>query len=165
MTLRRFYSTLKPDIRNVLQIRVKDAMRAKNTFAATTLRSILAEINAADKTTSSTVSSSAIVNIIRKASARRHDAAEQYIRANRSDLADKELQEASLLEEFLPPTLTTSEIDATIKDILSSPDLSLDENPRKATGKIFQVFYTKVDRSLVDTNLVKSRVDLALKSK
>ncbi|KAJ3724926.1 Yqey-like protein-domain-containing protein [Lentinula guzmanii] len=150
------------EIRDVLQTRVKDAMRAKNITASMTLRSILAEINAADKAANSKISSSSIINIIRKASARRHDAAAQYTQAKRPDIAEKELAEASLLEEFLPPLLSSAEIDQEIEDVLTSLSLAPNDDPRKATGRIFKEFYTKVDRSLVDAELVKNRVNLAL---
>ncbi|KAF5389358.1 hypothetical protein D9757_004380 [Collybiopsis confluens] len=162
MLARRFYSTSVPEIRTVFQARVKEAMKAKNAFVSTTLRSVLAEINASDKAANDTISSSAIVNIIRKASARRLEAASQYMQADRPDLAEKERKEASLLEEFLPPLLSASEIDATVNGILLSLNISPDEDSRKATGKILKAFYTQVDRSLVDPNLVKSRVDHAL---
>jgi len=162
--LRLYSSETTPELRDVLQSRVKDAMRAKNTSASTTLRSVLAEINAADKAADSKISSSNIVSIIRKASARRRDAAVQYTQANRPDLAEKELTEAALLAEFLPALMSSAEIDAIILDILPSLALSPAEDPRKATGKIFKAFYSKVDRSIVDTDVVKTRVNHALNS-
>ncbi|KAJ3826892.1 Yqey-like protein-domain-containing protein [Lentinula raphanica] len=160
----RVYSTqgTTSDIRDVLQARVKDAMRAKDKSTSTTLRSILAEINAADKTANDKVSSSTIVNIIRKAAARRHDAAAQYTQANRPDIADKELAEASLLEEFLPPLLSSVEVDRKIQDVLASLSLTPSQDLRKETGKIFKEFYNQVDRSLVDPQLVKDRLNLVL---
>ncbi|KAJ3931591.1 MAG: Yqey-like protein-domain-containing protein [Lentinula lateritia] len=163
---RRVYSTVGPEasqeIRDVLQARVKDAMRTKNVSASTTLRSILAEINAADKAANKPVPSSNIMSILRKASAQRHDAATQYTQADRPDLAEKELAEASLLEQFLPPLLSSVEIDKNIQDILNSLSHTSGDDPRKAMGKIFKEFYNRVDRSLVDAELVKIRVNLAL---
>ncbi|KAJ4498381.1 Yqey-like protein-domain-containing protein [Lentinula lateritia] len=126
-----------------------------------TLQSILAEINAADKAANKPVPSSNIMSILRKASAQRHDAATQYTQADRPDLAEKELAEASLLEQFLPPLLSSVEIDKNIQDILNSLSHTSGD-PRKAMGKIFKEFYNRVDRSLVDAELVKIRVNLAL---
>ncbi|KAJ4468272.1 GatB YqeY domain-containing protein [Lentinula aciculospora] len=131
---------------------------------ADTLQSILAEVNAADKAANSKISSSNIINILRKTSVRMHDAAVQYAQAKRPDLAEKELAEASLVEEFLPPLLSSVEIDRNIQDILTSLSLSLTDDPRKATGKVFKEFYNQVDRSLVDAELVKARVNSALNS-
>jgi len=121
------------------------------------------KINAADKVADSKISSSNIISIIRKASTRRHDAAAQYTQANRSELAEKELMEASLLDEFLPSLMSSTEIDGIIQDILASLALSPADS-RKATGKIFKAFYAKVDRSSVDPDLVKARVNHALNS-
>ncbi|KAF9071016.1 Yqey-like protein-domain-containing protein, partial [Rhodocollybia butyracea] len=126
--------------------------------------SILAEINAADKAANSMIPPSSILNIIRKASARRHDAAAQFTQANRPDLAEKELLEASVVEQFLPPLLSSAEVDHAIQTVLTSLAISPDNDPRKATGRIFKAFYAQIDRSQVDPNLVKARVDIALNS-
>lgn len=71
--------------------------------------------------------------------------------------------EASLLDEFLPSLMSSTEIDGIIQDILASLALSPADS-RKATGKIFKAFYAKVDRSSVDPDLVKARVNHALNS-
>lgn len=60
--------------------------------------------------------------------------------------------------------MSSAEIDAIILDILPSLALSPTEDLRKATGKIFKAFYSKVDRSTVDTDVVKTRVNYALNS-
>ncbi|KAK7472892.1 hypothetical protein VKT23_001000 [Stygiomarasmius scandens] len=159
---RRLFSTAAPEIRDVLSARVKDAMKAKNSFASTTLRSILAEINSADKVADSKISSSAIVTILRKASARRQDAAAQFKEASRPDLAEKELREAELLSEFLPPLLSETDIDIKIRESITALGIIPPTNDRKALGQLFKHLYAHVDRSSVDTDLVKRRVETAL---
>ncbi|KAF5370569.1 hypothetical protein D9758_002092 [Tetrapyrgos nigripes] len=156
----RLYSTSGPEIRDALLARVKEAMKAKDTSTSTTLRSILAEINAADKTSDSKISSSAVISILRKATARRQDAAEQYTQASRPDLAEKELREVNLLSEFLPPLLSEADIDSNIRDALTTLGLNPPVNDRKVLGQLFKQFYSKVDRALVDTEVVKKRAEI-----
>ncbi|THV06785.1 hypothetical protein K435DRAFT_644802, partial [Dendrothele bispora CBS 962.96] len=124
--------------------------------------SILAEINAADKAAESKISSSAIVTILRKATARRQEAAAQFEQASRPDLAEKELREAGLLSDFLPPLLSEEDIDSNIRNTIADLGLTPPMNDRKIFGQIFKNFYAKVDRSLVDAEVVKKRVEVIL---
>ncbi|EEB94820.1 hypothetical protein MPER_06304, partial [Moniliophthora perniciosa FA553] len=124
--------------------------------------SVLSEIYAADKAASSPVSSSTIVSVIRKAHARRQDSATQFTQASRLDLAEKELKEAELLEEFLPPLLSQDQVDTHLREVIGT--LAPEEKAAgpKITGKIFKMFYGKVDKSLVDSEMVKKRVGVVL---
>ncbi|KAI0930724.1 hypothetical protein AcW1_003668 [Taiwanofungus camphoratus] len=157
-----------PDVRMRLLSELKSAMKNKDTLKSTTIRSILAEIYAADKAPGHTqpVSSPVIASIIRKAAVRRTDAASDFQKASRPDLAAKETREAELLQAFLPPLLPEAEIDRVLRAILSEqPDIADDMNSRKVLGVIFKAFYSKVDRTLVDADLVRRRADALLSSR
>jgi len=118
-----------------------------------TLRSIMSEINSAEKASKDELSTPAITSIIRKAVLRRNEAAAKFSEANRSDLADKEQKEAELLSKFLPPLLSSTDIEVHIKAILNS--LPAGTDPRKTLGFVFKEFYSKVEKSSVDPNVVK----------
>jgi len=151
---------LTDDIRGRLVSEVKTAMKNKDSFTSTTLRSVLSEVYAADKTSPPKISSSAITSIIRKAVLRRTDSATQFINASRPDLAAKEKLEADILVTLLPPLLAESEINRVLQDVLAG--YKLEGEPRKALGKLLKAFYIKVDKSTVDPNLVKNRAETML---
>ncbi|KAH7915228.1 GatB YqeY domain-containing protein [Hygrophoropsis aurantiaca] len=151
------------DIRERLMSGVKTAMKNKDSVTSTTLRSALSEVYAADKTTASKATPSAIISILRKAAARRNDSAAQFIKASRPDLAEKERREADILSAFLPPLLSESDIDRVLKEVLVEQSITGD--PRKALGMVFKSFYSKVDKSSVDTDIVKKRAEALLASK
>lgn len=88
------------------------------------------------------------------------DAASEFERAARPELAAKERTEADVLEAFVPPLLPASEIDRALQEIIS--ELKPAAGDKKALGQVFRVFYTKIDRSAVDTELVKSRAEALL---
>ncbi|KAK7035236.1 hypothetical protein VNI00_012003 [Paramarasmius palmivorus] len=159
---RRYTSAAENDLRKVLTSRIKDAMKSKNQLASTTLRSVLSEINAADKAATSPVPTGAIISIIRKAHARRNDSAAQFTQASRPDLAEKELKEAEILSDFLPPLLGQDQIDSHIQEVISTLTPQEKAAGPKITGKIFKSFYGKVDKSTVDPELVKKRVGVLL---
>jgi len=75
-------------------------------------------------------------------------------------LADKEKREADILSTFLPPLLAESEIDRVLRDVIVEHKPEGDS--RKALGKVFKAFYSKVDKSTVDTDLVKQRAEVLL---
>jgi uncharacterized protein YqeY len=85
----------------------------------------------------------------------KNEAAAKFSEASRPDLAEMEQEEALLLSKFLPRQLSTSEIDTRLKEIVDA--LPKDLDPRRSIGVIFKEFYSKVDKSSVDANLVKQR--------
>ncbi|RDB25351.1 Altered inheritance of mitochondria protein 41, mitochondrial [Hypsizygus marmoreus] len=157
----RFYTTSNAlDLRVRLMNEVKTAMKDKDTVTSTTLRSVLSEVYAADKASNDKVPSSTIANILRKAVIRRDDAAAKFSQASRPELAEKELQEKEILSKFLPPLLSEAEIDQVLGQVIGA--LPAELNPQKSLGRIFKEFYSKIDKSSVDTALVKQRADALL---
>ena len=57
--------------------------------------------------------------VLMKAIKQRRESAEEYRRANRDELADKELAEAAILEAYLPKQMTDEEIEAEIAPLIS----------------------------------------------
>ncbi|KAJ7502778.1 Yqey-like protein-domain-containing protein [Mycena galericulata] len=146
-----------PDVRTELSTAVKAAMKSKDTLASTTLRGVLAEVYSADKAAhDQKVASSTIISILRKAAARRTEAAAQFTAAARPDLAEKEIREANVLSQFLPPLLTEADIDSHLQKILDR--FASAQKP----GIIFKEFYSVVDKSTVDPRMVKERLDVLL---
>jgi len=157
----RFFSeTATDDIRGRLLSELKTAMKNKDSFTSTTLRSVLAEVYAADKTSPPKVSSSVVASIIRNANVQRIHSAAQFASASRLDLADKERREADILSAFLPPLLVESEIDGVLQDVLA--EHKPEGDPRRPLGKVLKAFFAKVDKSTVDASLVKHRAEALL---
>ncbi|KAI0700889.1 GatB YqeY domain-containing protein [Cytidiella melzeri] len=158
---RRAYSTVTPgtteEIRKRLTDELKTAMKSKDPVKSTTIRSILSEVYSADKTHPQPLSSSAIISVIRKAASRRLDAAAEFENAQRPDLAEKERKEADMLQIFLPALMPEADVDRVLQEIID--DQKPAQNDKRAIGSLFKVFYSKVDRSLVDSDLVKQRAE------
>ena len=88
------------------------------------------------------------------------NSAAEFDKASRPDLAEKERKEADLLQTFVPPLLSEAEIDRRLSEIIAEQKLA--PGDKKALGQIFKVFYTQVDKSAVDTDLVKNRAQALL---
>ena len=75
-----------------------------------------------------------IVKLIQKLVKQRKEAAEQYVAAGRQELADNELAEASVLEEYVPRQLTPEEITERVRDIIAQTGASSPSDMGKVMG-------------------------------
>ena len=90
----------------------KDAMRAKEKVRLGTIRMAMAAIKQKEIDEQITLDDSAILAVLTKMVKQRQDAAAQYDAANRDDLASKEREEITYIEDFLPQPLTDDELNA-----------------------------------------------------
>jgi uncharacterized protein YqeY len=106
-------------LRDRLQAALKDAMRAKEAARLSTLRLINAaikdrEIALRGEEGEGAVSESDITAILSKLVKQRQESARVYEEGGRLELAEKELDEIKVIEEFLPRQLQGAEVDAAI---------------------------------------------------
>jgi uncharacterized protein YqeY len=105
---------------------VKVAMRAKEKERLATLRQITAAIKQAEVDNRTDLDDDAVLAILTKMCKQRRDSLSQFQQAGRDDLAEVEVAELAIIEEFMPKALTpeeiAAEIAATISDVgASSP--------------------------------------------
>jgi uncharacterized protein YqeY len=93
---------------------MKDAMRAKDAQALTTLRGILSaftnELVAIGRTPQDTLTDEEALVVIKRASKQRKDAIEQFEKGGRPELADGEKAELAVIEKYLPATMSIEQI-------------------------------------------------------
>ena len=75
-----------------------------------------------------------IVKLIQKLVKQRKEAAEQYVAAGRQELADNELAEAGVLEEYVPRQLTPEEITERVREIIAQVGASSPSDMGKVMG-------------------------------
>ena len=75
-----------------------------------------------------------IIKLIQKLIKQRKEAAEQYVAAGRRELADNELAEAKVLEEYVPKQLTPEEIEARVRDIIAQTGATSPADMGKVMG-------------------------------
>ncbi len=93
---------------------MKDAMRAKDVVALTTIRGLISgftnELVATGKTPQDEVTDDIALTVIKRASKQRKDAIEQYTQGGRTDLVENEQAELSVIEKYLPQTMSKDQI-------------------------------------------------------
>jgi uncharacterized protein YqeY len=93
---------------------MKDAMRAKDAVALTTIRGLISactnELVASGKTPQDEVTNDIALTVIKRASKQRKDAIEQYQEGGRNDLVETEQAELSIIEKYLPAMMSKESI-------------------------------------------------------
>lgn len=100
--------------------KMKTAMKAKDTVALASLRSIKSEILKL-KTSGSRneITEADELKLVQKLIKQRKDSAQLYKEQNREDLAKEELDQVAILEEFLPQQLSEEDIKTHVVKIIN----------------------------------------------
>ncbi|ART80166.1 GatB/YqeY domain-containing protein [Oceanisphaera avium] len=106
-------------LKDQLSEQQKLAMRAKDKARLSTLRMLLAEINQKELDSRETLNDDDVITIVTKMVKQRKDAATQYEQAGRQELADGELQEIVVLQEFLPQPLSADELETLLNNAIA----------------------------------------------
>lgn len=105
---------------------IKNAMRAKDTVALESLRAVKSAMLLAQTETGSKeeLSSDEEIKLLQKLVKQRKDSAAIYSQQNRQDLAQPELDQAAVIEKFLPAQLSEAEVEAVVSGIIAETGAS-----------------------------------------
>lgn len=100
---------------------IKEAMKAKDAVRRDTLRNVKKEFIEAKTAggANGELSDADALKIIAKMVKKGRDAAEQFIAGGRQDLAEEEMAQVHVMEEFLPKALSPEELTERIKAIVA----------------------------------------------
>ena len=100
---------------------MKVAMKAKNTVALQALRAVKSAFLLAKTETGvqEELTEAQELKIIQKQVKQRKDAAEIFLKQDRKDLAEPELQEVAVLEQFLPEAMSEADIEAIVNETIA----------------------------------------------
>ena len=99
---------------------LKEAMKSKNQLALTALRAVKSAIllHKTQKSSNGELSQEDEMKLLQKLVKQRKDSADIYKGQGRNDLADPELKEAELIQQFLPKALSEDEVKEVVKSII-----------------------------------------------
>jgi uncharacterized protein YqeY len=105
---------------------IKTAMRAKDTVALESLRAVKSAILLAQTETGSkeAISEEDEIKILQRLIKQRRESAVIYVDQNRPDLAEPELAQAAVIEQFLPEQLNEMQIEEVISKIIAEQEAS-----------------------------------------
>lgn len=120
------------------------ALKLGETFRKATLSLILAAIKQVEVDKRKELTNEEIIQVLTKMVKQRQDSIQQYQSAERHDLADIEINEKNIIEEFLPTQLSEEEIRTKIKELVT-PEMNIGE----AMKIVKPEFVGKADMGLV----------------
>ena len=136
---------------------MKSAMREKDKDRLQTVRLMLAAIKQTEVDTREDVDDASVSAILDKLVKQRRDSIKQYDDAGRTDLADVERNELTVIQEYLPEQLSESEIDSLISEALAATGASSMKDMGKVMGMIKPKAQGRADMGKV-SGLIKSRL-------
>jgi uncharacterized protein len=98
---------------------LKDAMRARDEAKMITLRLVLAAIKKREKEARSLLEDQEVISVITTQIKQRRESIEQYRKAGREDLAQREENELQILQGYMPEQVSEEEISNTLDEIIA----------------------------------------------
>lgn len=132
---------------------VKASMLAKDAKRLEAVRAIKAVVLLL-KTSPEGLTEESALKAIQKEYKKRKETAEVYIQQNRQDLADDELSQAKVMEEYLPKPLSEDELKDIIRNAIKETNASSPADMGKVMGVANKIVAGRADGKMV-SQLVK----------
>ena len=137
---------------------MKTAMKAKDTVALESLRAIKSALLLAQTSgTGSELSEDDEVKLVQKLVKQRKDSATIFTEQGRDDLADPELAQVAVIEQFLPEQLTEEEIEKVVVQTIDATGASGMKDMGKVMGIVSKELAGQADGKTI-SNIVKSKL-------
>ncbi len=124
---------------------IKEAMRAKDSVTRDTLRNLSAAIKQIEVDERRELSDADVEAVLMKYLKQREDALAQFVEAKRDDLVDKEKAEIELVRRYLPEPMDDTELEATLKKIITDVKAETMKDMGKVMGKAKAVIGSRAD--------------------
>jgi uncharacterized protein len=144
-------------IKDQISADMKDAMRAKDQLKVDTLRAAMSAITYKKVESGADLSTDEELAVLQKQVKQRNDSIAEYTKANRLELAEKEIKERDILAKYLPAQKSEEEIKQIILEAIAGIDAA-----QRNQGNVMKVVMPKL-KGLADGNLVRQIVTDALK--
>lgn len=135
---------------------IKAAMKARDKVRLETLRNIK-KVFLEAKTApgaNDTLEDADALKILQKLAKQGHESAQTFISNNRQDLADEELAQVKVIEEYLPKPLSADEIEGIVKGIIEQTGASSMKDMGKVMGMASKQMAGKADGKVI-SDIVK----------
>lgn len=136
---------------------IKAAMKARDKVRLETLRNIK-KVFLEAKTApgaNDTLEDADALKILQKLAKQGRETAQTYIDNNRQDLADEELAQAKVIEEYLPKPLSEEEIEKEVKDIIAQTGAQGMKDMGKVMGMASKKMAGRADGRAISTIVKK----------
>ena len=133
---------------------ISSAMKAKDAARLSALRMVKAAIMNKEVEKGRGLEDPEVLQLLASLVKQRRDSIDQFSKAGRTDLVDKETAEIRVLEEYLPPAATAGEIDAAVADAIAETGAA----SAKDIGKVMKAVMPKLAGKNADGKAINEAV-------
>ena len=143
------------DLFDKISADIMTAMKAKDRVRLEALRGIKKEFIEAKTAEGAggVLSDDTALKIMTKMVKQRKESARIYIENNRQELADGELAEAAVIEEYLPKQLSAEELEAELKKIIAEVGATSPKEIGKVMGVASKALAGRADGRIISTKV------------
>ena len=145
-------------LREQISASIVQAMKERDTIPLATLRMLKTAITNKDVELGRDIDDAEILRVVGTLVKQRRDSMEQFGSAGRSDLADREEAEIAVLEKYLPPAATESDIERAVAEAIAETQAA---SP-KDMGKVMKSVMPKLAGKTANGRDVSEAVRRAL---
>jgi hypothetical protein len=132
-------------------------MKAREKSRVATLRLVSAQIKQVEIDERRDLSNEDIESVLTKMIKQRRDSIEQFDKADRVDLSEKEKYEITIIEEFLPEQLSEKELDDLLSTIIEEEDIAGLKDMGRAMSVLKSNYVNRIDMGLA-SRLIKDKL-------
>lgn len=146
-------------LRQQVMEQMKAAMKSKDKVALESLRAIKSALLLAQTETGAgdEMSEENEVKLVQKLVKQRKDSAAIFIEQGRQDLADPELAQVAVIEQFLPEQLSEKEIEKIVSQVIETTGASGMKDMGKVMGMVSKQVAGQADGKTIST-IVKNKL-------
>jgi len=144
-------------LKQKLKEELKGSMLARNELKTSVLRMLLSAVNYYEIQKGGAgyeATDEDVLSVIQKEAKQRKDSIEEFKKAERSELVDKETKELEMLQAYLPQQMSEEEIRTLVKEAIDQTNAKTIAEIGKVMGALMPKVKGKADGSLV-SKLVK----------
>jgi len=130
------------------------AMKAQDAARTSTLRMVKAAIMNREKDGGAAVTDEDVLKLLRSQVKQRRDSVEQYQKAGRPELADKEIAEIAVIETYLPQAASEAEVEQAVSEAIAETGAS----SMKDMGAVMKAVMPKLAGKNADGRTVSDTV-------
>ena len=145
------------DLKETLRADMKSAMREQNKARLGVIRLLLAAIQRREVDERISLDDAGVLKVIEKLVKQGQESARQYTAGGRQELADKELAEVLVLQQYLPEALNDDELEALIDQVIAASGATSLKDMGKVMNAIREAAQGRADMGAVGSQ-VKARL-------
>jgi len=128
-------------------------MKAGEKDKVDVIRFVLSFVNTEEKDKQKSLTDSETLQVLKKVIKRNQESFEQFSKASRNDLAEKEKKEMEIIKQYLPEEISENEIIEAVKKSITQCDANSIKDMGRVMAEIKKNYGDRVDMSMVSKHV------------